>query len=88
MNPYRLWCSVFKPDPLQLLYPEVPSLPHKDWSYVANQWLDEVAAGVEKGIRDTHAWKESVRRKGLRETRRILRRSLLIGQLPCVNPRN
>lgn len=88
MNPYWLWRGVFKPDPLQSLYPDVPTLPHKDWSYVANQWLDEVAAGVEKGIRDTHAWKETVRREGLREARRRLRLSLLAGQLPCVNPRN
>ncbi len=88
MNPYWLWRSVFKPDPLQSLYSDVPSLPHKDWAYVANQWLDKVAAGVEKGIRDTHAWKEMVRREGLREARRHLRLSLLVRQLPGGNPRN
>ena len=88
MNPYWLWRSLFKLDPLPSLYPDLPPLQHKDWACVANQWLDKVAAGVEKGIRDTHAWKEMVRRQGLPQARRLLRLSLLVRQLPGVNPRN
>jgi len=50
--------------------------------------LDEIVAGTEKGIRDTHAWKDTVRRVGLKEARRILRLGLLAGQLPGANPQN
>jgi hypothetical protein len=36
------------------------------------QDLDELAAGVESGIRDTPAWKDLVRRFGKKEAARIL----------------
>ncbi|HWW02824.1 MAG TPA: hypothetical protein VNZ64_24205 [Candidatus Acidoferrum sp.] len=35
--------------------------------------LDELAAGVEAGIRDTPAWKQLVRRVGAKEAARILK---------------
>jgi hypothetical protein len=50
--------------------------------------LDEIVAGTEKGIRDTHAWKDMVRRVGLKEARRILKLGLLASQLPGSNPQN
>ena len=40
------------------------------------QDLDELAAGVESGIRDTPAWKDLVRRFGKKEAARILKVSL------------
>jgi hypothetical protein len=52
------------------------------------QWLAQVAAGTEKGIRDTHAWQETVRRVGLKEARRLLRLGLLANQVADSNPRN
>jgi pilus assembly protein TadC len=55
---------------------------------VIRQWLDEVAAGTEKSIRDTHAWKDMVRRVGLKEARRILRLGLLASKLPDSTPLN
>jgi hypothetical protein len=72
---------------------EVPAdlqqpVPHKTKAYVTKQWLDEVAAGTEKGIRDTFAWKDSVKRLGLKETRRRLRLGLLASQYPDFNPLN
>jgi hypothetical protein len=62
--------------------------PRNNWAFIANQWLDEVAAGTEKGIRDTHAWKDMVRRVGLKEARRILRLGLLASKLPDSTPLN
>jgi hypothetical protein len=50
--------------------------------------LGLVAAGTEKGIRDTPAWKDAVRRFGLKEARRRLRLSLLRSQYPETNPLN
>ena len=50
--------------------------------------LDEIVAGTEKGIRDTHAWKDMVRRVGLKEARIILRFGLLSSQMPEGNPKN
>ena len=47
-----------------------------------------VAAGTEKGIRDTYAWKESVRKFGLQETRKMLKLGLLSRKLPDHNPMN
>jgi hypothetical protein len=52
------------------------------------QWLEQVAAGTEQGIRDTPAWKDAVRRFGLKETRRRLRLGLLSSQLPGSDPQN
>jgi len=40
------------------------------------QDLDELAAGVESGIRDTPAWKHLVRRVGEKEAARILKVAL------------
>jgi len=88
VNSKQPFAGRFKLNPLESLGQDVPSYPCKDWSYVAHQWLDEVAAGVEKGIRDTRAWKETVRREGLQQARRLLRLALLAGQLPGANPRN
>ena len=42
--------------------------------------LEEVSAGVEKGIQDTAAWKDLVRRVGLKEARRILKLGVLSAQ--------
>ena len=50
--------------------------------------LDEIVAGTEKSIRDTHAWQDMMRRVGLREARRILKLGLLSSQLPASNPKN
>jgi pilus assembly protein TadC len=50
--------------------------------------LDEIVAGTEKGIRDTHAWQDMVRRVGLEEARKILKLGLLSSQLPDRNPQN
>ena len=49
------------------------SVPNKP---LTKQDLDELAAGVETGIRDTPAWKQLVRRVGEKEAARILRVSL------------
>jgi len=43
---------------------------------LTKQDLDELAAGVQSGIRDTPAWKVLVRRVGEKEAARILRVSL------------
>jgi hypothetical protein len=50
--------------------PPVPTKPLK------KQDLDELAAGVESGIRDTPAWKYLVRRVGEKEAARILKVAL------------
>jgi hypothetical protein len=50
--------------------------------------LEEVAAGVELGIRDTAAWKDLVRRVGLKEARRILKLGVLSAQGIPGNPEN
>ena len=55
-------------------------------TYPNQQWLDQVSAGTEKGIRDTAAWKNLVRRVGLKKARRILRIGLLRWQDPPANP--
>jgi len=55
---------------------------------VTCQWLDEVAAGTEKSIRDTPAWKATVQQLGLKEARRRLRLGCLASQLPGPNPSN
>jgi hypothetical protein len=64
------------------------NLPGKAQGYLSKHWMDQVAAGTEKGIRDTYAWKDGVRRLGLKEARRRLRLSLLATQYPEFNPRN
>ena len=56
--------------------------------HVTFQWLDEVSAGTEENIRDTPAWKEAVRRLGLREARRRLRLGCLASQFPEASPEN
>ena len=43
---------------------------------LTKQNLDEIAAGVESGIRDTPAWKVLVSRVGEKEAARILKLSL------------
>ena len=50
--------------------PPVPKQP------LSKQDLDELAAGVESGIRDTAAWKELVRRVGHKEGVQILKARL------------
>jgi len=72
---------------------EVPAdlhqhVPHKTKAYLTKQWLHEVAAGTEKGIRDTYAWKAAVQRLGLKEARRRLRLGCLATQYPEFNPQN
>jgi hypothetical protein len=62
--------------------------PKKTRAYLTKQWLDQVAAGTEKGIRDTYAWKNAVQQLGLKEARRRLRLSLLATQYPEANPQN
>jgi len=77
--------------PFKVSQPPVSSgrhVPRKTRAYVTSQWLDEVAAGTEKGIHDTHAWKEAVKRLGLKEARRRLRLGCLTSQLPGPNPSN
>lgn len=55
---------------------------------LTRQRLDEVAAGTEKSIRDTPAWKDMVRRMRLKEARRTLRLGLLGARLPESNAGN
>jgi len=62
--------------------------PRKTRAYLTKQWLDEVTAGTEKGIRDTYAWKDAVKRLGLKQTRRRLRLGLLANQIAVENPEN
>jgi len=62
----------------------VPSSRHRH----TREELEAIVAGTEKGIRDTYAWKNLVRRVGLNEARRILKLGLLAGQLPGTNPKN
>jgi hypothetical protein len=62
--------------------------PSKGPVYLTDQWLDEVAAGTENGIRDTPAWKAAVRRLGLQEVRRRLRLGCLASQCPEANSEN
>ncbi|MFZ0828843.1 MAG: hypothetical protein WAO02_15610 [Verrucomicrobiia bacterium] len=63
-------------------------LPPKSKAYLTKQWLDEVAAGTEKNIHDTPAWKAAVQRLGLKEVRRRLRLGCLASQYPGANPLN
>jgi hypothetical protein len=62
--------------------------PGKSKPFPAKKWLDQVAPGTEKGIRDTHAWKEVVRQFGLKEARKRLRLGLLTSLFPDINPLN
>ena len=50
--------------------------------------LDDLAANIERGIRDLPVWKDNVRRLGLRAARAILRRGLVINQITDGNLRN
>jgi hypothetical protein len=50
--------------------PPVPTKPFR------KEDLDELAAGVESGIRDTPAWKDLVRRVGKRKAARVLKAAL------------
>jgi len=70
--------------PNQISDAPVPSSRH----HPTREELDEIVAGTEKGIRDTYAWKNLVRRVGLNETRRILKLGLLASQLAGSNPEN
>jgi hypothetical protein len=63
-------------------------VPRKSKAYVTKQWLDEVAAGTEKSIHDTPAWKDAVKRLGLKEVRRRLRLGCLASQYPELSPLN
>jgi hypothetical protein len=62
--------------------------PGRRKAHPSKQWLDQVSAGTEKGIRDTPAWKEAVRHLGLKEARTRLRLGLLTSQIPDRNPLN
>jgi hypothetical protein len=55
---------------------------------LSKQDLDELAAGVETGIRDTPAWKQLVRRVGEKEAARILRVSLFAKIATQPDPNN
>jgi hypothetical protein len=50
--------------------------------------LDELAADIETGIRDLPVWKDHVRRLGLKRTRQILWRGILIRLLTDGKPQN
>jgi hypothetical protein len=50
--------------------------------------LDELAADMERGIRDLPVWREWVQRFGLAVARKFLRRGLVINQLTDGNPDN
>ena len=68
---------------------DIPQLvPPKSKAYITKQWLDEVAAGTKKNINDTYAWKDAVKRLGLKEVRRRLRLGCLASQYPEFNPLN
>jgi hypothetical protein len=87
MHFIRLKCTcgaVSLTDGLKFATPMPPN-PHSKFS---KRWLDEVAAGTEKGIHDTPAWKAAIKRLGLKEARRRLRIGCLVSQLPDRNPMN
>ncbi len=89
MKSRRRPLAKFKSDPLTASAPGVPPpVSRKAHDYLTKQWLDEVAAGTEQNIRDTPAWKEAVRRLGLKEVRRRLRLGCLASQCPDGNPKN
>ena len=62
--------------------PSVPGRRHGKAS------LDDLAANIEKGIRDLPVWKDYVRRFGLRKTRQLLRQGFLIRLFTDGNPQN
>jgi len=62
-----------------------PSVPNRPLN---KQDLDELAAGVESGIRDTPAWKDLVRRVGKKESVRILKARLFAKHGVQADPNN
>ena len=50
--------------------------------------LDEMAADIEKGLRDLPVWKDLVARMGLKEARKILRQGILMNWITDGNPGN
>ncbi len=67
---------------------KVANLPAASGHRYSREEVDKVTKGTERGIRDTYAWKDMVRRVGLKETRRILKLGLLASKLPERNPQN
>jgi hypothetical protein len=57
-------------------------------AHVTKQWLKQAAVGIEKNICDTPAWKDGVRRLGIKEARRRLWLHCLASQCPEANPGN
>jgi hypothetical protein len=49
---------------------------------------DDLAANMEKGIRDLPVWQDLVARVGLKEARQILRRGLIVHRITDGNPKN
>jgi hypothetical protein len=49
---------------------------------------DDMAANMEKGIRDLPVWQDLVARVGLKEARQILRRGLIVQRITDGNPKN
>ena len=50
--------------------------------------LTEMAANIEKGIRDLPVWKDLVMRVGLKEARKLLRQGMFINCVTDGNPKN
>ena len=61
------------------------SVPYQRYTQAS---LDELAADLEKGIRDLPVWKDYVRRFGIKEARAILPRGLVLNQITDGSPRN
>ncbi len=62
-----------------------PSVPYQRYTKAS---LDELAADLERGIKDLPVWKDYVRRFGLKEARNILRRGMVLNQITDGSPRN
>jgi hypothetical protein len=62
-----------------------PSVPYQRYTKAS---LDDLAANIERGIKDLPVWKDYVRRFGLKEARNILRRGLVLNQITDGSPQN
>lgn len=62
-----------------------PSVPCRRYTKAS---LDDLAANIERGIKDLPVWKDYVRRFGLKEARNILRRGLVLNQITDGSPQN
>lgn len=69
-----------------LLIPDV--MARKALIKYSKRQLDRLAAEAQRDFRDLPVWRQYVQRYGLNEARHMLRRGLLINQIPDGDPRN